>query len=41
MIHIVEEGIIWNSKQAGIIFNPVSASDTIIGKGVFNNLLKE
>ena len=41
MIHIIEKDIIWNTKNAGIIFNPVSVSDTVVGRRVFNNLLKE
>lgn len=40
MIHIVKNNIIWQDTKVGIIFNPVSVSDTKMGREVFNPLLK-
>lgn len=39
MIHIVDNGIIWEERNAQIIFNPVSTFKGKVGREVFNKLL--
>ena len=39
MIHIVDNGIIWEERNAQIIFNPLSTFKGKVGREVFNKLL--
>jgi hypothetical protein len=41
MIYTINKGIIWEQPKAQIILNPVSVSNSVLGKNVFNNLLRE